>query len=394
MENRLLYISSQKELLKFVKRASKSSILAVDTEFLRERTYYPRLCLLQFATDDEVVIVDPFEIDDLTVLRTLFEDESIVKIFHAGYQDIEIIIYDVGCVPRPLFDTQIAASFFNNVYQIGYASLVNQICGVKLKKSDSFTDWSVRPLLDSQLKYAQDDVYYLRILYHEIREILKKRGRLDWLEDELKPLMDRDHYVYGEQEMFRRLKHVGQLNPRQMAAAREVAAWREIEARKRNLPRRHILSDEQIVETCRREPSSLSDLFVVRGMRERLDMNESRLVFSMIRKALDSAPSTWPVLHTPLKNEQNVDIEVEMLASIVRLKAKEFDISSSLMAKNAELAALARGYRDNLSLLQGWRKQIVGGTLVDYLEGKCTLGIINGEPSIVYGAPLPHASKH
>ncbi len=388
-----MYISSQKELIEFVDRASSSSVLAIDTEFMRERTYYPKLCLLQLASDDEIAIIDPFEIDDLTILRTLFEDESIIKVFHAGYQDIEIIIHEIGCVPKPLFDTQIAASLFNSTYQISYAALVNQICGIKLKKSDSFSDWSARPLTDSQIKYAKEDVYYLRILYRELIDILKKRGRFEWLEDEFKPLMDRDNFVCREQEMFRRLKHVGQLTPRQMAAAREVAAWREIEARKRNLPRRHILPDEQIVESCRREPRSLNDLFMVRGMREKLDMNQSRLILSLMRKALDSAPSSWPVLHTTYKNEQNVDIEVEMLASIVRLKAKQYEISASLIAKNAELASLARGYHENLPLLSGWRKNIIGSTLLDFLEGKCTLGIIDGEPTIVYGAPLENSSQ-
>ena len=160
-----MYIASQADLESFVSRAQGSSVLAIDTEFLREKTYYPKLCLLQMATDDETAIIDPFEIDDLGAITPLLEDENIVKIFHAGHQDIEIFVYNLDCVPRPIFDTQVAAALLGQTQQIGYAPLVHSLCGVKLKKADSFTDWSARPLSASQLKYAEDDVVYLPEMY-------------------------------------------------------------------------------------------------------------------------------------------------------------------------------------------------------------------------------------
>lgn len=160
-----MYIANQESLEAFVERARSSSVLAIDTEFLREKTYYAKLCLLQLATDDEAVIVDPFEVDDLGVLEPLLADEGIVKLFHAGGQDLEIILREVGVIPRPVFDTQVAAALLGYTQQIGYAALVHAECGVSLKKIDSFTDWSRRPLSDSQREYAADDVVYLPRLY-------------------------------------------------------------------------------------------------------------------------------------------------------------------------------------------------------------------------------------
>ena len=178
-----MYIASQGDLEAFVERSRKSSVLAIDTEFLREKTYYPKLCLLQMATDSESVIVDPFAVDDLKALVPLLSDESIVKVLHAGYQDLEIFLYEIGSLPHPIFDTQVAASLLGQTQQIGYGALVSSLCGVKLKKLDSFTDWSTRPLSESQLAYAENDVIYLPKMYEIMRRELKQKGRLSWLDD-------------------------------------------------------------------------------------------------------------------------------------------------------------------------------------------------------------------
>lgn len=378
-----MYIASQADLEAFAERARNSSILAIDTEFLREKTYYPKLCLLQMATDDETVIIDPFEVDDIAILRPLLEDEGVVKVFHAGHQDIEIILYDIGCIPRPLFDTQVAAALLGQVQQIGYASLVHQVCGVKLKKTDSFTDWSVRPLSDSQIDYAKDDVAYLPKMYDTMTKTLQEKGRLGWLDAEFEEMMNPAVYMPDEREMFRRLKHVGQLSRRQMAAAREMAAWREIEARRRNMPRRWVLTDEQIVESCRREPRTIDDLFMVRGIRERLTTRDARSLIAMVRSALDSAPDAWPELKGNLKSERNVDVQVEMLMSIVRMKAREHDIAIPTLASSSDLTSLARGHYKGNALLKGWRKQIIGDDLVEFLEGRTSLRIEDGKAVIV-----------
>lgn len=377
-----MYIASQQELEAFVERAGSSSVLAVDTEFLREKTYYPKLCLMQLATDDEIAIVDPFEVEDLKVLAPLFENEEIVKVFHAGHQDIEIIIYDIGCVPRPIFDTQVAAALLGQAQQIGYSSLVHSLCGVKLKKTDSFTDWSARPLSESQINYAKDDVLYLPKMYKSMKETLTEKGRMNWLDAEFEEMTDPATYIADERERFRRLKHFTQLSRRQMAAAREIAAWREIEARKRNVPRKWVITDEQIVEACKREPRTIDELFMVRGMRERLTTRDARDVIELAVAALDSAPDTWPEVPNSSKSEPNVDAQVDLLMSIVRIRAKEYGVAVPTLASHSDLVEVARGHRKGIDLLKGWRRELVGAELVDFMEGRLTLSIKNGKVSI------------
>lgn len=374
-----MYIDSQADLEAFVGRARTSSVLAIDTEFLREKTYYPKLCLLQMATDDESAIVDPFAVDDLSVLRVLLEDESIMKVFHAGHQDIEIILYDIGCIPQPLFDTQVAAALLGQTQQIGYGALVHAVCGVRLKKVDSFTDWSVRPLSESQLSYAEDDVLYLPRIYEAQCKALEKKGRLGWLDDEFRIMSLPETYMPDEEDRYRRLKHVTQLSRRQMAAAREMASWREIEARKRNVPRKWVLTDEQIVESCKREPRTIDDLFMVRGIRERLTTRDARTIIELVVAALDSAPDTWPELQTSGRSEPNVDVQVDMLMAIVRIRARENGIAIPTLASHADLTEIARGHYDDVEILRGWRRDIVGNELVDLLEGRLSLSIEDGQ---------------
>ena len=266
--------------------------------------------------------------------------------------------------------------------QVGYAPLVHAMCGVKLKKADSFTDWSARPLSKSQLDYALDDVLYLPQVYAAMQQKLAEKGRLDWLADEFAEMEKPETYVTDEQEMYRRLKHAGQLSRRQMAAAREMAAWREIEARKRNIPRRWVLADEQIVEACKREPRTIDDLFMVRGVRERLTTADARAVVALVRAALDSAPDSWPEVQKSQKSEPNVDVQVEMLMSIVRMRARENDIAIPTLASTADLTALARGRRRHVEVLRGWRKDIVGDDLVAFLEGRTVLCMQDGRPAV------------
>lgn len=378
-----MYIASQDELEAFVARAATSSVLAIDTEFLREKTYYAKLCLLQMATDDEDVVIDPFGITDLSVLQPLLIDQNIMKIVHAGRQDIEILLYDVGCIPTPIFDTQIAEALLGRTQQIGYGALVHTVLGIKLKKLDSFTDWSVRPLTQSQIDYAREDVIYLPELYRVLTQELTQKGRIDWVDAEFKELTQVRHYQDDERERFRRLKHISQLSNRQMAAAREVAAWREIHARMRNVPRKWILTDEQIVEACKRESRTIDDLFLVRGIRERLTTRDAREVIELMSSALDSPADTWPQVQNCNRNEPNVDVQADMLMALVKLRAKEHDIAVQTLASHADLTALARGHYEDSEVLRGWRKQIVGDDLVRMLEGSITLGIKDGKPYLV-----------
>ena len=374
-----VFIASQENLDAFVERAKLSSVLAIDTEFLREKTYYAKLCLLQLATDDEVAIVDPFKVRNLKVLAPLLLDEGIVKLFHAAGQDLEILLREVGVLPRPVFDTQIAAALLGHTQQIGYAALVHAECGVTLRKSDSFTDWSCRPLTPSQLDYASDDVVYLPRMYEAMHAKLAAKGRLEWLDPDFEELSDPEHFQGDDRERFRRLKRVSQLSRRQLSAAREFAAWRETEARKRNVPRKWVVTDEQIVEACRREARSIDELFMVRGMRERVTTRDARAVVALMVKGFDAPAEEWPEYDQGARSERNVDAEVDLMTALVRLRAKENGVAFQTLASHGDLAAVARGHVDNVDLLRGWRRALVGEELLDLLQGKIALSLEDGE---------------
>ena len=370
-----MYIDNQETLEAFVERARASSVLAIDTEFLREKTYYARLCLLQLATDDEVAIVDPFAVNDLHVLVPLLADRGIVKLFHAGGQDLEILYREVGMLPEPIFDTQVAAALLGHTQQIGYGALVHSVCGVNLKKVDSYTDWSRRPLSDSQLEYAADDVVYLPGIYREMCAMLDARGRREWLAPDFAELSDPARYEADPRQRFRRLKRVSSLSRRQLSAAREVAAWREEEAARRDVPRKWVITDEQIVEACKREARTIDELFMVRGMREKLPTRDARTVAALLRKGLDAPQDRWPVLDRASKSEPNVDAQLDLMEAVVRLRARENGIAMQTLASRDDLARLARGYTEEVDVLRGWRRAMVGEELLDLLAGRLALSL-------------------
>ena len=370
-----MYIANQESFEAFLDRARSSSVLAIDTEFLREKTYYAKLCLVQLATDDEVAIVDPFKIDDLGAMAAVLEDENVMKVFHAAGQDLEIIWHEVGCMPKPLFDTQVAAALLGHTQQIGYGALVHAVCGVQLKKIDSFTDWSRRPLSDSQLDYAADDVVYLPRMYNRMRSELERLGRLHWLDPEFEEMSSSERFESDERQRYKRLKRVGQLSRRQLACAREVAAWRELTAQKRDVPRKWVITDEQIVEACKREARTIDELFMVRGMREKLGTRDARTVAALMKSALDAPPSTWPEPDRSGKNEPNVDAPLDLMSALVRLRAKENGVAFPTLASHDDLLRVARGYREGIDLLRGWRRALVGEELLELLDGKLFLSV-------------------
>ena len=369
-----MYIANQEDLEAFLMRAQDCSVLAIDTEFLREKTYYAKLCLLQLATTDEVAIVDPFAVRDLKVIVPLLQDERITKLFHAGYQDLEILYREVGVLPHPIFDTQVAAALLGHTQQIGYGALVHAECGVTLKKGDSFTDWSHRPLSDSQLEYAADDVLYLPPLYKKMSASLSAKGRLSWLDRDFEDMCDPARYEACERKRFRRLKRASQLSPRQLSAAREFAAWRETTAQKRDVPRKWVVTDEQIVEACKREARTIDELFMVRGMRERLCTRDARIVVELIKRGLDAPSDTWPELDKG-KNEPNVDAQLDLMCALVRLRARENGVAFQTLASHDDLARVARGYTQDIDLLRGWRRSLVGEELLRLLAGEISLSL-------------------
>lgn len=370
------FITNQDAFDDFVRTLKGTSVLAIDTEFLREKTYYPRLCLLQLATDNAIAVVDPFKVEKLGVLAEALQDESIVKVLHAGSQDIEILLRETGVVPHPLFDTQIAATLMGHVQQVGLGPLVSSVLGVQLKKGDSFTDWSRRPLSRSQMNYAADDVRYLPKVYNRMHEELEKLDRLHWLDEEFEELSNPNRYQLDPRERFRKLKRVSSLNRRQLSAAREAAAWREKKAQQHDIPRKWIVTDEQIVEACKREARSIDELYMVRGLAEKLSTKAARELVNAISTGLNTPKDRMPKIDKPSRNEVNVDVEIDVMSAIVRLRARENNIALQTLASHGDLSEVARGY--DAPVLHGWRREIVGDELQEFLQGKLTISCSDG----------------
>ena len=371
----MLYIADQSSFAAFCERSRGAEVLAIDTEFLREKTYYAKLCLLQLATDDEVAVVDPFALRTLDDLVPLLEDPSCTKLFHSGSQDIEILYRETGALPVGVFDTQVAAALLGHTQQIGYGALVHDVCGVTIRKLDSYTDWSRRPLAKSQIEYASEDVIYLPRMYRAMRERLVELGRLEWLAPDFQELVDPKRFEAGERERYKRLKRANQLSQRQLAGAREFAAWRELTAQKRNLPRKWVATDEQIVEACKREARTIDELFMVRGLSDKLSTGEARTVARLMAQAFDSDPSTWPKFDRPSRSEPNVDFQIDLMTALVRLRAKQNGVAFQTLASHDDMVRVARGYRDDVDLLRGWRRSLVGEELVDLVEGRLSLSL-------------------
>lgn len=373
------YIDSQDKLDSFIETAKQAKVLAIDTEFLREKTYYPNLCLVQVAADDVVAIIDPFEVDGLESLKPLLLDEGIVKVFHAGSQDLEIIYNELKVLPKPLFDVQIAGSMLGQSFQSGLATLLSAFLGINIKKSDSFTDWTHRPLSDSQINYAIEDVIYLPALYSKMVALLEEKGRISWLDDELSKLTDPDNYKVDPYERFRHLKRGNQLSRRQMAASRAVAAWREEEAMRRNIPRKWVLSDEQVVEVCKREASSVDELFMVRGIKKSITLKEARHIASLIKTALASDESTWPKHDAPSQNEENVDSTLDLMQALLRVRSQECGIAMQVLASSSDMTLLARGHDEESGLLRGWRKEAIGDDMKALIDGNISMHLNDNE---------------
>lgn len=328
---------------------------------------------MQIATDDQVAIIDPQTCGKLDGLAALLADENIMKLFHAGSQDIEILLRETGTTPWPLFDTQIAAALLGHSYQVGFASLVQSFCGVRLKKQDSFTDWSRRPLTESQLSYAADDVVYLPELYETMRAMLEEKDRLDWLDDDFKSLADETRYFEDPMLRFKRLKRVHQLSGQQLAAAREVAAWRERIAMSRDIPRKWVIGDEEIVEACKREAMTLDELFMVRGIKQHVSTRDAREIIANIKRGLSVPRDEWPKLPGPQPNEPNVDVAVDLMESLLRFRAKQNGIALQTLASHDDMQLIARGHMEDSALMHGWRKELVGDEIIDLISGKISL---------------------
>jgi len=370
-------VTTTAELESAISVLKSASVLAIDTEFMREKTYYPKLCLLQIACtyngSDEVFLIDPLPNRlDLRPLAQLWSDSSITKVFHAGAQDLTILFDACGASPRPYFDTQDAATLIGQPEQVGYGALVERLLDVKLNKADSFTDWAKRPLSQNQLKYAAEDVTYLLQLYPIIAAELESLGRQSWLEAEFDHKSSPQTLTVDARTQFRRLKRVASLKPHQLAIAREVAAWREIEAMRRNIPKRWLLSDESILDISRRVPKSTKELAGLRGVDNNVKHSLDDII-AAVAAGVACPKDQLPQLPERRRLTGEDSAAIELMAAIVRKRSAENRLSSSVLASRALLEDYLTSRSDECALMQGWRKEVVGDEIKRLLAGEVSL---------------------
>lgn len=373
-----MYVSTQDELKTLLDMIKGAPVLAIDTEFHSEKTYYSKLCLIQFGTDEVNAIIDPLAIKDLTPLADILTDPNTVKVFHAGNQDLEILNRATGVVPNPLFDTQVAAGLLGHPQQLGYGALVKAMCDVQLAKADSFTDWTRRPLSKNQIEYAKADVLYLPGIYRTMIEKLEKAGRLEWLKRDFDHMTDPHTYKIDPEEMWRKVRRISSLTRRQLAIVRVVAAWRERTAQKRNLPRKWVVSDEMVVEIARRVPSTVESLCEVRGIGEHLSQSSMEEIVVLIEEALKTDPETWPKVGRRGKSHGDSEGAVDLMLALLHLRAKENGVAMQFLGSREDMVKVVNGDGDDIPIMEGWRRELVGDELLQLLEGKLCLSVEDG----------------
>jgi ribonuclease D len=373
-----VYVTDTESLAQLVTQLRGAPCVAIDTEFMRERTYFARLCLIQLASDDVAAIVDPLAIEDLSPLRELLTDSAVVKIFHAGSQDLEIFYRLFGVPTAPIFDSQIAATLAGFPQQVGYGALVKEVMGVTLDKGDTYTDWAKRPLSDTQVEYALNDVRYLPEIRRRLLAEMEREGRIEWLASDFARLEDPATYEVVPRELWRRVKRVSSLNRRQLAVAREVAAWRETEAQRRDVPKRWVIGDESIIEIARRAPKTVEQLSAIRGVADKVGRGAQSGLLGAIAAGTAVSEDDLPSLEKRRRPVGDVDGAVDLMIALVRLRAREHGVAMPLMASRDDLERLAAGEKEASPLLEGWRKEMVGDELVALLEGRLEMALKNG----------------
>ncbi|OIO70486.1 MAG: ribonuclease D [Zetaproteobacteria bacterium CG_4_9_14_3_um_filter_49_83] len=373
------YVDTQNSLETACKELSAERVLCVDTEFHRESTYYPEFALMQIYGGKRCWLIDPLAIKDLSPLWEILTNPEILKVFHAGFQDIEIIFQESGKLPTPMFDTQIAAALLGYGQQVGFGNLVQRILKKELAKGESFSDWLARPLNSKQLQYAADDVIWLMPIFQHLRDQLKIRKRESWLHEEQSNLCNLQSFEQNVDEFFWRVKGVNKLKGASLSALRALAAWRETEARKRNLPRRRLISDEVLVDIAKRSSLDEETLSRMRGLSQGTVKRFGEHLIEAWHKGVHAPSESWPKLPSRSSNTRGTEMRLELLSTLLRLKAEDGEIASCILSSKSELSALASWglHRKNnppkLPCLEGWRYELVGHDLLRLLNGEICL---------------------
>ncbi|QSA97192.1 ribonuclease D [Methylococcus sp. EFPC2] len=351
--------------------------VALDTEFMREKTYYPKFCLLQVATPDFSACVDPLALTDLEPLTEWLFDPAIVKVVHSGRQDMEIFYHLFGRLPAPLFDTQIAAPLLGLAEQIGYAGLIQHLLGVNLAKTHARTDWSRRPLAPEQLRYAADDVIYLASAYENLVKGIEGLGRTAWLEDDFAELSNPALYENPPELAWQRIGGAQQLKGKGLNVLQALAAWREETARAEDVPRGWIVKDEVLLDLARQQPRNAEALSLTRGLDDKIVRRHGRTLCAVIAEALEKPKLSLELPPRPAKKSAEQEAVLDALGAVVRLRAAQNTLNPVILASRKDLEHLVDGEAD-ARLLHGWRRKMVGDELLGLLRGELGLVIEQG----------------
>jgi ribonuclease D len=371
------YINTPEKLNSLCQQIAGSSWVAIDTEFLREKTYYPKFCLLQVATLDWVACVDPIVLPSLDKLFETLSNPSITKVLHACRQDMEIFYQLTGSLPGPIFDTQIAAPLLGMQENPGYAMLVSTLLNINLGKSQTRTDWSMRPLSEEQLQYAAEDVIYLGQIYQIICQKLQELGRADWLQEDFTQLMNPELYMMPDSKAWMRIKGKNKLTGKQLSILQALAEWREQTAKQLDRPRNWLVRDDTLIDLVRLQPETTQDFKKLRSINERTLNRYGNQLCQIINHAKQQSPvKLEDKLKIPKKSQQQEAI-VDVLSAIVRIRADQNSLNPAILASRKDLEMLLFEYPDCV-LLHGWRYSMAGKELQEFLVGRQTLGIKSG----------------
>ena len=364
-------VTSTEALSDLCDRLSSHPYITIDTEFLRENTFWPELCLVQIASDDESAIIDPLADGmDLAPLFQLLQNENILKVFHAGRQDLEIFHHLSGSVPMPIFDTQVAAMVCGFGESVGYDTLVTKITGKGIDKSSRFTDWSRRPLTERQLKYAEADVTHLRKVYKYLRKQLEKSGRSHWLTSEMAILESPETYFIPPENAWKRIKARSN-KPRFFAILQAIAAWREEQAHHQDIPRSRILRDEALLEIASNPPKDAERLSHVRGIGKKFAEGKMGAgLLAAVRKGQELPDDQCPSAPQKTPPPKGLGPLMDLLKVLLKSRCEEAGVAQKLICNSQDLEKIAADSNADIPALKGWRYEVFGQHALALKEGK------------------------
>ena len=371
-------ITTTDSLAQACARLAKHPCVTIDTEFLRESTYYPILCVMQMASPDEALVVDALAPDiDLASFFALMADERVLKVFHAGRQDIEIVWHRAGLIPHPVFDTQIAAMVLGHGDSISYEQLVQRITGDHLDKSHRFTDWSRRPLSKAQIAYAISDVTHLRDIYLALSADLAKRGRIEWVNEEMEILTSPDTYRAEPERAWQRVRTRAR-KPKELAVLMEVAAWREREAQSRDVPRGRVLKDDALGDIAVQAPTSMEKLAALRSLPRGFERSKwGEAILQAVERGLARDLKSLPRIERSRAAVNGAAI-VELLKVLLRMTAERHAVAAKVIATVEDLERIAADDEADVAALKGWRRELFGEKALALKHGRLALAIENG----------------